>query len=119
MKSVNPRNDPSSSWLGYGVGEEHAVQKTPPKLASRTNWRPMQAMNHYLPVAGMEVIAYDGGQFRGKDFHHSYLKALFEPMIDYKIKTRTLGLDDINDGDLSRTQLAFAPGLRQGGRKGA
>jgi len=73
----------------------------------------IEANDHYLPVSGMEVIAYDGGQFRWKDFHQRYLNALFEPMVEHKIKTSTMGLDDIGGEDLTKAQLAFAPGLRR------
>ena len=108
-----PTNEPLIFVAGpTGVGKS-TLYKALYKKMLEDDMDAMEADHHYIPVSGMEVIAYDGGQFRWKDFHVRYLKALMEPMPDKKIKTRSLALDDIDGGDITKSQLAYAPGLRR------
>lgn len=109
----SPATDPLIFVVGpTGVGKS-TLDKKLYKTILEDKTEAMNADQHYLPVARMEVIAYDGGQFRWKDFYQRYLNALMEPLIDKKIKTSSLALGDINDGDLNKSQIAFAPGLRR------
>lgn len=66
-----------------------------------------------IPVIGLEAVAPDSGNFSWKDYYRRALRALEEPLIDYKIDYATRYVFRNQSGELAIAGRVGSPELRQ------